>query len=607
MRIYLFLFLRMKDRLMKQFVYLLTAIFLIGFFASCQNTKDSGSPKVWVENGESQAVIVTADSPYSIAAYAAKEMVYHIKLATGVTIPVRKESEVISSEKYRIYIGQCDAAQKAGIDYKKLESEQCVIQTDGNDFFIVGNDGEGDPLDFKNDHSGTLWGVYEVLERTSGAKWLWPGELGTSVPSAKRIEISDWNEKIKPTLVRRNIRIKRPRWSDDKGIGNGFSSIDAYEDYLREEKVFLRRHRIGRSDDPRPYTGHSFNGWWKEYGEQHPEWFQKLPEGELANEWRERYGPFYPVYNNIPENGWENYRGPITYRGKTLTSMCMSNHEFQQEIVNRWKEVRKGNPARNTIIRVGENDTPALCTCDDCRALDAPQPGTKEFEQLPEYVKVPYTPMNAGRRYALFWKHVYELAAETDPDVIVTAFIYFNYFVAPTDVKLHKNIVLGFVPWDGWWFPRDPREDDWLREQWHKWRNTGATLYYRPNYMYNGGSMPHVFARQMAEEFQFIYKNGAIGTDFDALTGQWAVNGTTLYLLSRLHNRPEASVEKLLNEYYAAFGPAAMYIKAYFDFWEAHTTSNRAIYGFGGSLENYNHYARKMFPRESFEQAEKNS
>lgn len=276
----------MKDKKIKPYHYFLVALFSVCFFTGCLAKEQP--KKVWIENGESQAIIVTADNPYSIAAYAAKEMVYHIKMATGVEIPLIKEYEDISSVKHRIYIGQSDAARKAGINHKELESEQCVIRTDGNDLFIVGNDGEGDPLDFQNHHAGTLWGVYEVLERILGVRWLWPGELGTFIPAANSVKIGEWNEKIKPKMIRRNIRIRMPRWGDDKGIENGFSSKDAYEDYLREEKVFLRRHRIGCSDDPRPYTGHSFNTWWKEYGEQHPEWFQKLPEKALAYDWRER-------------------------------------------------------------------------------------------------------------------------------------------------------------------------------------------------------------------------------------------------------------------------------------------------------------------------------
>lgn len=596
-------------------MYFLLCLFSVCFILSCSSPKLESI--VWVENNEVEAVIVTADQPFDIAAYAAEELVYHVKLATGVEIPVQKESDDISPAKHRIYIGQSNAARQAGIDYKNLDSEQCVIRTIDADLFIVGNDGEGDPLDFRNHHSGTLWGVYEVLERTLGVLWLWPGELGTCVPSVDKVEVEPWNEKIKPQMVRRNIRTRSPRWRDESSNNiapddnkiipinyrNGYSSVEAYEYYKTDEKIFLRRHRIGCSDDPRPYTGHSFNDWWKEYGREHPEWFQKLPSGDLADKWNKRFLPLYPV-ENIPPGGWEDHRGPITYHGRTLTSMCVSDTEFHQEIISRWKEQKKVNPDKSNVIRIGENDTPALCTCSECRALDEDPISVVEYEALPEYARVAHTPMNAGRRYALFWKHVYELAAEIDPDVVVTAFIYFNYFVAPEDVKLNKNIVLAFVPWDGWWFPRDPREQQWLREQWQKWRNTGATLYYRPNYMHNGGSMPHVFARQMAEEFQYFINNGTIGTDFDALTGQWAVNGTTLYLLSRLHNRPSDPVDKLLDEYYNAFGPAALHIKAYFDFWEAHATLNRAVYGFGGSLEAYNRFAHKMFPPESFNSAE---
>ncbi len=586
---------------MKQFLNFYIIIFIASIFIKCSS--DELSKTVWVENGKLQAVIIIADKPYEIASYAANELGYHIKLATGLSISVKSESDYSPDDGNRIFIGQSNAAKKAGINWNKLESEQFVILKKENDLFIVGNDTEGDPLDSRNNNSGTLWGVYEVIEQILGVRWLWPGELGTVVPKTDHIEIGQWNKVIKPVLSRRNIRTFSQNWNENSPFKNGFSSKEAYDNYKKDERIFLRRHRMGRSDDPRPYTGHSFNNWWSEYGNEHPEWFQKLPESKMANEWKKQYKSFYPIYNNIPENGWENYRGPVKYDDKLLTSMCVSNTKLHHEIINRWKEQRENNQAIKHIIHIGENDTPALCTCDNCTALDEPQLNADEFKQLPEYVKVPYTPMNAGRRYALFWKNIHQLAQKEDQDVIVTAFIYFNYFVAPEDVKLHKNIILGFVPWDEWWFPRDPNEQKWLYEQWQKWQNTGATLYYRPNYMLNGGSMPHVFARQMADELTFFCKNGAIGTDFDSMTGQWAVNGTTLYLLCRLQNLPNISTEELLDEYYCAFGPAALQIKAYFDFWESHTNLIRAMSGFGGSLEKYNQYIYKIFPPESFKQA----
>ena len=74
--------------------------------------------------------------------------------------------------------------------------------------------------------------------------WLQAGEEAIQLWLAKR---------IKPAMARRHLRpIARgndPRW--------GFSA-KGLKDYLRAEAVFLRRHRMGQNDDPRPYTGHSF-------------------------------------------------------------------------------------------------------------------------------------------------------------------------------------------------------------------------------------------------------------------------------------------------------------------------------------------------------------
>ena len=585
---------------MRKYKFFFTFLFLLYFLSNSFAINQHKT--VWVENGKANAVIVTAENPYSIATYAAKELIYHIKLATGVEILIKKESEKISSSLHKIYIGQSIAAQKEGIDYRKLESEQCVIRSVGNNFFIVGNDGDGDPLDPHNSNSGTLWGVYEILDQELGIRWLWPGKLGTYVPSTNKIEIGNWDKTIKPMMVVRQVRTQTSLWKNKADtLQNGYSSKEAYDRYVKEEQIFLRRHRMGFSKNKFPTAGHSFGGWWKKYGKQHPEWFQKLPEGKLAEEWRKGYHNFWPI-DSIPVGGWENHRGPGEGFG---TSMCVSNKEFQKEIVKCWQKRISENSNQKNVINLGENDTKALCTCKNCRALDAPQLTIDEIKHLPTFLQDQYIPMNAGRRYAIFWKQVYEQAAKIDTNVQVTAFVYLNFFVAPDDVKLHKNIILGFVPWGGWWFPRDPREQQWLYTQWKKWEKTGATIYFRPNTMYNGGSMPHVYAHELGEDFKFVMNHGCVGTDWDGFNGQWAVNGTTSYLLFRLHNHPNESVSNILDEYYMAFGPAAMQVKAYFDYWETHAIYNRAISDFGGSTYIYNRFAYKIFPPECFIPAEK--
>lgn len=47
-----------------------------------------------VMDGEATPVVVTADDPFPVAKYAAEELVRHVRLATGVTLPIAVESAV---------------------------------------------------------------------------------------------------------------------------------------------------------------------------------------------------------------------------------------------------------------------------------------------------------------------------------------------------------------------------------------------------------------------------------------------------------------------------------------------------------------------------------
>jgi hypothetical protein len=56
--------------------------------------------------------------------------------------------------------------------------------------------------------------------------------------------------------------------------------------------------------------------------------------------------------------------------------------------------------------------------------------------------------------------------------------------------------------------------------------------------------------------------------DFDALTGQYAAQGPTLYCIARALNQPDQAADQFLDEFYSAFGPAKKEVKAYFENWE---------------------------------------
>ena len=485
-----------------------------------------------VKDGKAQAVIVTADRPSAVAAYAAEEFAKHVEKATGVRLRITTEKEQPQGAEHRVMIGNTDAAQAAGIEMGKLAPEAFVLRTSGKDLLIAGDDGRGDPLE-TDTRAGTLWGVYEWLDRAVGVRWLWPGELGTFVPRAQSVSAPDMDETIAPHFFQRRLRPGLGFESEHPALG---FTTKAFEKFKLEQTEFLRRHRMGRSQ-PVGY-GHAFTDWWKKHGKEHPEWFQLLESGK---------------------------RGPN--KATSRFSMCVSNEALQKQIVSNWQS--KGGH----FINACENDILGNCTCTACRALDGPAP--------PDYLKYySATSKMAGSRfvsdrYAHFWLGIQQLAAQSDPEATVIGYVYFNYFQAPTSgVKLNPHILLGYCP-SGGFFPRSEDEHAWMKQQWDGWRATGARLFMRTNHLLDGYCMPFIFAHQFADEFQHAVQNGMVATDFDSLTGEWATQGPNLYVASRLHVRPDKPVDEILAEYYAAFGPAASQVKDHFDYWETYTTAHR--------------------------------
>lgn len=489
-----------------------------------------------VRDGKPEAVIVTVDHPTRVARYAAEELVQHVAKATGAHLEVKTESAAKDDTRPRLYIG---ASGAAGAEVVQLAPEAYVLRVTNKAVFIMGNDSGGDPLD-TDTRAGTLWGVYEWLERTVGVRWLWPGELGTHVPKASTIMAKSGDETVVPRFFQRRLRPGLGFTSEHPALG---FTADAAKQFSAQQAVYLRRHRMGRSY-PMGY-GHAFVDWWQKDGKAHPEWFQLRDNGQ---------------------------RGPSKSKGRF--SMCVSNVDLQHEIVARWAAKRPPQAQTPGFINACENDILGLCTCANCQALD----GTAAADYLKFY---PATSKMAGSRfvsdrYAHFWLGVQQQAAKTDPNASVIGYAYFNYFQAPTSgIKLNPNILIGYCPSAGW-FPRSEEEHAWMKQQWTGWRETGARLFMRTNHLLDGYCMPFIFAQQFADEFHHAARQGMVATDYDSLTGHWATQGPNLYVAARLHVRPEASADDLLTEYYAAFGPAADAVKSYFDYWENFTTGSRA-------------------------------
>jgi hypothetical protein len=503
-----------------------------------------------VASGKANAVIIVPDAPSPVASYAANELQFHVQKATGVKleiVPERKAGDV-SPLKARIYVGTCERTGKLGIAGGSALGG-FRIKCANNELFLVGVDGKGSPVSNDAQPTGTLFAVYEWLEGQLDVKWLWPGETGIVIRKTNDLACGDMDVAKEPPFVHTKLRYGGGYEIPWKGI----VSEEARSKYIHETSVFLRRHRFAR---PVSFEyGHAFTKYWERFGKEHPEWFALRPDGK---------------------------RQPLD---TGLGQMCVSNPGLHKQIITDWLEQRRRFPGL-PWINGAENDLREIdpsCGCEACRAWDpaTPQilpdvnPDAIESDKVEGAKKM--TSISLSDRYAKFWLALQEEGKKHDPNATVVGYAYGRYSEPPLETKLNKNIIVWITP--PYYFPLSSENSERFAKIWDGWKATGARLVLRPNYFLAAACFPYIFAHQFGKEFKHAYENNLIGTDFDSLTSMWGTQGTNLYMLARIHEKPQMEVDAILDEYYSGFGAAAPHVKEYFTFLEK-TTTERATADF---------------------------
>lgn len=499
-----------------------------------------------VVDGKPATTIVTPDAPLPVVTAAAEELRYHIRKASGAEVAIVGEKQAPAGSPL-IYLGPCAATHALGLKLGDLQPNGCFIRLSGGNLYLLGDDTAGDVfwiLHGNRTRVGTLFGVYELLEKRLGVRWLWPGSLGEVVPQRDTIRLQITDQTVQPRFV-------HTRWRDG-GIymagTKGWANQQARSTFLNEQGKWLRRHRfaMGINMD----MAHAFTNWWDRFSTDHPEYFNLLPDGTRRSD---------PLYHG---------------GSKTLISMSVGELAFWRQKIADWAAKRSPQAPH---VDASENDTAGKCVCPKCLALDVPDPENPvSFEKRVEKAKERFAAGEAdwfealgsmSDRYARYYLALQKEAEKIDPQAVVMGYAYANYVRPPLQTKLNPRIIIGIVPALMYPWTAEKRKD--FIEQWQGWSAAGARLLLRPNYMLDGHCLPLNIARPLGEDFSFAVKHGLIGTDFDSLTGQYSTQGPNLYMLARLHEAPDLTPEQVLGEYYAGFGKAAKQVQTYFEHWAA--------------------------------------
>ena len=261
--------------------------------------------KYVVINGVSPYKIVIPEDADKATTFAGEEFKNLFKEATGAVLPIVKDSDVQSGDKY-ISIGETAQWEESGLTVsEELGVSGLGIYTkDANQYLIGGG------------QSGTCYAVYEWFERLFDLKYF-TQELHT-IDSRPTMKLAAFNFIEKPDVPIR------------------FFNYNAYDDIKNVVRLRLNTAAEGLFMYG---MGHSFSAIISpsKYGASHPEWFSPNVQTALSG-----------------EGNWQ---------------LCTSNPELREECFkNICIEFSKPGNENLRYVTVAQNDGGGMCACEGCTA-----------------------------------------------------------------------------------------------------------------------------------------------------------------------------------------------------------------------------------------------
>ncbi|MBO7721786.1 MAG: DUF4838 domain-containing protein [Kiritimatiellae bacterium] len=395
------------------------------------------------ENGKALAKIVIAKDCVRAAKFAADDLKWHLDGITGANFEIVTDDQLATitpKPETLVFVGESSLTKAKNAAFAKQEFTVDVapgrIELAGRDkedrnlkdYRYVYDAEKG--LDLRGvpgmyDEQGTLYAVYDFLEKELGAVWADAPDCGTVLPRRPTLAVKTGTRRLKPFMAYRGGTF---------GQGDGYVPTlthrkrlerKAYEDmaYLNDtdrksrKTLFLLRNRAG--GDRRP-CNHSFYWCYDRFyykgGERfiayHPDWFAQ------------------------------------GYHGKP-PQMCYSNPEFIRQTIedvrayfdvggytNRYTNQGVPCSAKNPVASWGRDfyalepmDSGSFCKCPRC---------TAEYE-----MNRPGSEIHSTHWFKFVNKVAKEIG-KSHPDKRISTLAYATHMGLPTDIRLEPNVVVYF-------------------------------------------------------------------------------------------------------------------------------------------------------------------
>jgi hypothetical protein len=366
--------------------------------------------------------------------------------------------------------------------------------------------------------NGTLYAVYDFLERFCQVRWYAPGEIGLVCPKTPTLVVREKDIQRAPAMIH--------RWITPCALYMPGPPQAVPE---REATLWKLRMRIGGQAF---WVCHSFEGYYDRFLKSHPEWFAQ-------------------GYSGRPPQ------------------MCYTNPEFIAQVVQDARDYFDGRGAKAGATAMGDvfglvpMDTCSWCKCPRCQAeLNPAEAKNQQFTN--------------GKASDYIYSFVNKVAREihkTHPAKWIGALAYSDYGYYPVKERVEPNVVVQMcLHTRNWWCPSMEANDRRVVAEWREHdpeRPLYLWLYYcfpalqaeQSHFRYFPGYFAHTVVRQMqwyhAAKIQGIFMEHS--SEFHE---SYLMDQLEFYVTLKLADDPSLDGNRLIDEFFERhYGAAAKPMK----------------------------------------------
>lgn len=484
--------------------------------------------------------VVIDEKASTIVRYAADEATNFLARILGAPVPVVAKAH---RDVTPVWLGDSPAASKAGIDVGSLKRDEFVIRPLGPGVVIAGRDSAAaDPFlpdPHKQSRSdkwqprterATLFGLYAFLERYAGARFYFPGELGTILPRRDAIEVADGGFSSAPDFTVRRY-----------GYSDGTVPQELLADFGGDLVAFKRENflRLRMETEVVPCC-HGLNKfrYLDRFKETHPEYFSLRADGTRDISCSGHIG--HICYSSpIVEVVYQDVKA-------YLTGQPASSRDLQF-----W-----GANTVGEYVDVMSQDGMSPCQCADCQRR-------YDFSISPNYAT------------EFIWSNTVAMANRLTAEGVkgkLTQMAYSGYRAVPKTVEVPDNVlvmVAEYGPWSLGTPSAFESQTAEIREWTEKLRRKVWLWVYickAPSMGANFPGIPCVSPRTIGEYYSRVksYVFGAFNET--SAVDRWLYNMLGYYVFSRIAWDNSADVGAIIDEHYhLMYGPAAPEMASFFD------------------------------------------